>query len=248
MKDFDAREWNLRVKLICDESWQECPYGIERAIDLLICATVSDLTVRDYPKFFEVNRLARQKLGNWVQNFSKYESFVDGCWLLMRYYDTENLLKSDYWTLVELHTRWSSLISCAFFYGNKHQIANFVPFASKIVTDLVAEMQKRKRLSVTQSECRPKNWRLSAKQVKEDIDPMRVVEHYFPDMKPWKKGSYRALCRWHTDTHPSLTIYPDGHIHCFVCNHHDTDSFGLVMDIEKCDFATAVARVWELGK
>lgn len=242
MNNFE-NEWNLKIRLICSSESE-----LDRAeyVSYLIMGIgLARLTEKEHPKYFKVNKVIRDKLAQWSENFSQYQLFVDGCWLLMQHYDTSNLLKSDYWTLVELHRRWSSLINISFFYGNRYQIENFVPFASKIVTDLVTELLRRKKKLPLTKVDRPTNWRLDAKQVKAQIDPLKVFEYYLPDMK--KNGRYyKATCLWHEDKHPSLVVYPEGHCHCHSCNMHQ-DTYGIIMDQEKCDFATAIARAVELG-
>jgi len=201
------------------------------------------------PEFnYRKNKGTRRRLVAWVSDFAQYQTFSEGCGLLLDYYDTESILKRDYWTLHEILMRWNSCLSISLYYGNAYQIANFVPFASKIVTDIVTEMVKRKSKAVDKTKIvRPANWRLDAKQVKADIDSLKVFEYYFPDMKKNGGTAYKAICRWHDDKHPSLMIYPDGHVHCHSCNFHG-DTFGVVMNLENVDFATSVARVWELGR
>lgn len=202
------------------------------------------------PEFnYKRNKGVRRRLAAWVSDFAQYETFAEGCGLLLDYYDTDDILKRDYWTLHEMLMRWNSCVSISLYYGNAHQIAHFVPFASKIVTDIVTEMLKRKSKAVDKTKVsRPANWRLDAKQVKEDIDSLRVFEHYFPEMKKNGGKTYKAFCKWHVDTKsPNLSIDPDGHCHCYACNAH-FDVFGMVMSLESVDFATAVARVWELGR
>jgi hypothetical protein len=196
------------------------------------------------------NKGARRRLSAWVSQFSEYQQFSEGCSLILDFYDTDDILKRDYWTLHEMMMRFNSCISISLYYGNAYQIQHFVPWASKIVTDIVTEMLKRKRKSIDKVKVdRPANWRLDAKQVKADINSLKVFEHYFPEMK--KRGSgktYKAFCKWHADTkNPNLSIDPDGHCHCYACGAH-YDTFGVVMALENVDFATAVARVWELGK
>lgn len=203
------------------------------------------------PEFnIKKNRDARHRLSAWVSKFSQYETFTEGCSLLLDFYDTDDILKKDYWTLHEMMMRLNSCISISLYYGNAYQIQGFVPWASKVVTDIVTEMVKRKRKCTDKAKVeRPVNWRLDAKQVKTDIDCLRVFEHYFPSMK--KTGKYyRAKCPSgkHTDNHPSLMIdTSDGHVHCPVCGFHQ-DVFGIAMKFDNIDFASAVSEVWGLGK
>jgi len=192
------------------------------------------------------NRATRQRVQMWVSEFGKYQMFVDGCALLLHYYNDRDMLRSDYWTLVELHQRWSAVVNATFFWGNRHQIENFVPFADGIVADLVTEMLRRKKKMPMAQVDRPKNWRLDAKQVKASIDPIRVFEYYLPDMKKNGGKTYKATCLWHKDTRPSLVVYPEGTCHCYACGSHQ-DVFGIIMNQEQCDFATSVARAMEIG-
>ncbi len=241
MDEFRACEWNRYVSAMVSAG-EVGTSSQGYLIGLVIFAAYARVEESLHPAEFKVNRMVRQKLGYWNSQFSQYQEFLDGCWLLMRYYDTENLLKKDYWTLVELHRRWSSLINASFYYGNKYQIANFVPFANKVVARLVAEMQRRKNPPTR----KPQNWELCASQVKDEIDSDLVFRHYFPDMKPNGK-QHKARCRWHTDSkNPNLVIYPDGHCHCYRCN-ANYDVFGMIMSLDNCDFATAVHRAYALG-
>lgn len=186
---------------------------------------------------------ARQAVSYWVSNPKDYQMYLDGTHLLMEYYAWDDILKADYWTLLEVYRRWASIIEASLFFGNRYQIENFVPLAQERVNEILNQMvATKKKVNHRQIE-RPKNWRLDAKQVKIDVDPIKVFEYYLPDMK--KSGSvYKAKCLWHNDSNPSFVVYQDGSAHCFVCGaHHDV--FSVVMDLEKCDFATSVARVAE---
>ena len=46
-----------------------------------------------------------------------------------------------------------------------------------------------------------------------------LVRHH-PDRLTPQGDNFRALCPYHADRHPSLTVYPDGHYHCWVCQAH----------------------------
>ncbi len=250
MIEFDERHWNDVIRLICGAHELNDLADHEYQGDLLVTMVIAELISEENPEHFKVNYMIRKRVSNWITQFAPYQEFSDGCWLLVRYYDTGNLLSSDDWTLIELHRRWSSLINLSMYYGNAHQVNNFVPFANKIVSEIVAEMLRRKYKCVDKARHhRPANWRLNAKQVKADIDSAKVFEHYFPDMKQIGKN-YRAFCRWHPDRagkNPNLVIYPEiGSCKCFRCL-RTFDVFGMIMDLDKVDFATAVARAKELG-
>lgn len=250
MTDFDEQHWNHLIRLICESCESDVATQYEYTSNLLAAIAIAELTARENPEHFKVNYVTRKRISNWITQFAQYEEFAEGCWLLVRYYDTGSPLGADDWTLIELHRRWSSLINLSMYYGNAHQINNFVPFANKIVAEIVTEMLKRKQKCVNKARhFRPATWRLDARQVKADIDSLKVFEHYFPDMKKAGKN-YRAFCRWHVDSrhgNPNLIIFPAiGACKCFRCN-ASFDVFGMIMDLDKVDFATAVARAKELG-
>lgn len=54
-------------------------------------------------------------------------------------------------------------------------------------------------------------------------------------------GTEKILCPWHSDTNPSLHIYPD-HVHCFSaeCPSPTHDGFDLIMALEGISFDQAV--------
>jgi hypothetical protein len=250
MTDFDARAWNLQVSLACSVNEFEQMNDTEYAINLMTMATLAELQAEETPEHFKANMATRRRLSNWIKQFAQYEEFVDGCWLLMRYYDTGNVLQADDWTLMELHRRWSSLVNLSMYYGNAHQVSNFVPFANGVVSDIVAEILRRKSKCVNKAKhFRPANWRLTASQVKADIDSAKVFEYYFPDMKSTGKN-YKAFCKWHPDGpkgNPNLVIFPGiGACKCYRCG-ASFDVFGMIMDLDKVDFATAIARANQLG-
>ncbi len=47
----------------------------------------------------------------------------------------------------------------------------------------------------------------------------------------------RALCPFHSDTHPSMAVYPNG-VHCFACGAH-ADVIALACQLYDCNFITA---------
>lgn len=54
-------------------------------------------------------------------------------------------------------------------------------------------------------------------------------------------GSTKALCPFHSDTNPSLEIYPD-HYYCYSC-HASGDLFSLISKIKSIDFSEALSWV-----
>ena len=51
-----------------------------------------------------------------------------------------------------------------------------------------------------------------------------------------------AVCPFHADNSPSLTIYPDNHYHCYGCNEHG-DIFDFVQKITDCSFTEAAEKI-----
>jgi hypothetical protein len=248
--NFDARTWNQKIQLLCAGEDFNITTPAQYTGNLIAAAILAKQSADEHPQHFKVNDMIRKQLSRWIQQFARYQDFADGCWLLVRYYDTTDLLGADDWTLVELHRRWSNLISLSLYYGNAYQINNFVPFANKVVSSIVAEMLRRKRrVSDKVRHHRPAQWRLDAKQVKANIDMVKVFQNYFPDMERAGKN-YRAFCRWHDDDrrrNPNLVIMPEiGACKCYRCG-TAFDVFGMIMDLDKVDFATAVVIADRLG-
>jgi hypothetical protein len=85
--------------------------------------------------------------------------------------------------------------------------------------------------------------------LKSDAGCLRIYGQLVPGLK--KAGNkYVGCCPLpgHNDKTPSFTIFPDMRCSCFGCgfNHN---IFGLIQQVENCDFATAVERVKkELGQ
>ena len=68
-----------------------------------------------------------------------------------------------------------------------------------------------------------------------------VIGHYIPLIKKGK--GYTALCPFHDDHDPSLSISEDKQIYkCFVCN-NGGNVFTFVMNFKKCSFIEAVVEV-----
>lgn len=75
------------------------------------------------------------------------------------------------------------------------------------------------------------------RQVKEASDIVAVVGSYLA--LHTAGGSYKALCPFHQDTRPSLTIDPKWqNFKCWACGKHG-DVFTFVMEMEKVDFMGA---------
>jgi hypothetical protein len=249
---FDGREWNRKIKILCVAEDFGGIDNAEYAANLLMAIAVARLTEGALPSHFGTNRMTRKRLSKWIEQFAKYQDFADGCWLLMRYYDTGNVIQSSADAdLVELHRRWSSLVNLSLYYGNAHQIENFVPFADAFVSDIVGEMLRRKKKIVNKSEhLRPANWRLNIKQVKDAVDYEQVYRAYFPEMVEVGKGKFKTFCKWHYDAptgHPNLSIDTErGVCYCHRC-HEGFDAFGMIMSLDNTDFATAINTAWNLG-
>ena len=80
--------------------------------------------------------------------------------------------------------------------------------------------------------------RIEINSLKERIDLVRVVDHYFSLEK--KGNVYMALCPFHDDRHPSLRVDPEkGLYHCFSCG-AGGDVFRFVQEKEGCGFGEAI--------
>lgn len=87
-----------------------------------------------------------------------------------------------------------------------------------------------------------------AKEVVDDIrnsaSITKVIGHYIPLIK--KGRGYTALCPFHDDHDPSLSISEEKQIYkCFVCG-KGGNVFSFVMDFKKCSFEEAVVEVSEI--
>lgn len=86
----------------------------------------------------------------------------------------------------------------------------------------------------------------------EEIDALRnqadivdVISHYIPVKRAGK--SYKAVCPFHNDHDPSLTITPEKKIYkCFVCG-NGGNVFTFVQNYERISFVESVERVAELS-
>jgi hypothetical protein len=245
MPDFDTREWNKTIDRIC--GMVEFPIQDMRQYQfgLIFTIGIGRLNVKENKELFKRNRKMRKALSMWVQDFGRYQEFAEGTWLLTKYYSTEDTLKSDYWTLHEMLTRWQSCMNISMYYGNKYQMKRFVPVAQKAIGEITERMMQVKCKSTKKVDS-PSDWRLDAKAIKAQVDNTRIFEYYMPDLR--RKGSvYKATCLWHADKHPSFTVYADGGGHCYVCQAHFSDIYSLIMEREGCDFATSIKRALEIG-
>lgn len=76
------------------------------------------------------------------------------------------------------------------------------------------------------------------KQIRDSVDIVEVIGDYLPLHKKGK--GYWALCPFHDDKDPSLSVSSELQIYrCFVCN-HSGNVFGFLMDYLKISFVEAV--------
>jgi len=175
----------------------------------------------------------------------KYLAFSDGCALLVcAGIGQYQQLHSD--ALREMLFRWQSALWQSFEYENKRQIESFAPLAKRHIDAIYAELFKRLSYKQRRAVVVTPSGKLDSRIVRINIDVMRVLEHYFKDLKK-VNGHYITKCLWHDDSKPSLAVYPDSHCHCYVCQKHISDIYGLVMDIEQVGFPEAIEIVAELG-
>ncbi len=80
-------------------------------------------------------------------------------------------------------------------------------------------------------------------QVRQAVDIVDLVGHYLPLRREGR--AYKALCPWHDDSRPSLTVNPDRQsFKCWVCD-IGGDVFSFVMKYEGVSFAEALAMLAE---
>ena len=78
-------------------------------------------------------------------------------------------------------------------------------------------------------------------EVRSKTDIVSIVGQYIPLTKKGK--NYMAICPFHDDHNPSMSISPDKQIFkCFVC-HAGGNVFTFVSDFEKISFVDAVVKV-----
>lgn len=86
--------------------------------------------------------------------------------------------------------------------------------------------------------------RLNIEELKKKVDIVRVIGNYLELIK--KGSSYVAVCPFHNDTRPSLSISTSKQIfNCFVC-HTGGDSFAFVQKYEKISYLEAVKKACDI--
>ena len=77
------------------------------------------------------------------------------------------------------------------------------------------------------------------------VDIVDVIGHYIPLVKKGK--GYGAICPFHDDHDPSLSISQDKQIYkCFVCN-NGGNAFTFVQNYKKISFLEAVKEVADIA-
>lgn len=87
----------------------------------------------------------------------------------------------------------------------------------------------------------PSQEKYDTEAINANVDIVELVSRYAPLKKDGKE--YKALCLFHTEKSPSMTVSPDkGFLHCFGCGaHHDPISF--LMAVEGVDFKESCRRL-----
>ena len=82
-------------------------------------------------------------------------------------------------------------------------------------------------------------------QIRERVDIVSLISSYIPVTK--KGRNYVAICPFHDDTNPSMSISQEKQIYkCFVCG-NSGNVFKFVMDYEHVSFVEAVKIVGEFA-
>ena len=82
-------------------------------------------------------------------------------------------------------------------------------------------------------------------EIRQSVDIVDVIGTYLPLEK--KGRNYVAICPFHDDSRPSMSISPERQIYmCFVCQ-HGGNVFGFLKDYLKVSFIEAVKMVAQIG-
>lgn len=82
-------------------------------------------------------------------------------------------------------------------------------------------------------------------QIRQSVDIVDVIGAYLPLIK--KGRNYLAVCPFHDDNDPSMSISPEKQIYkCFVCQ-HGGNVFTFLKDYLKISYMEAVRKVAEIG-
>ena len=77
--------------------------------------------------------------------------------------------------------------------------------------------------------------------IRKRADLVEIIQRYLPVIKKGK--NFSAVCPFHDDHDPSLSIAPDKQIYkCFVCG-AGGNVFTFIRDYEKISFTEAVVKV-----
>ncbi|MCI9048984.1 MAG: hypothetical protein HFF37_01095, partial [Coprobacillus sp.] len=83
-------------------------------------------------------------------------------------------------------------------------------------------------------------------EIRQSVDIVDVIGQYLPLEK--KGRNYIALCPFHDDKHPSMSVSPDKQIFmCFVC-HTGGNVFTFLQEYLKISYIEAVKKVAEMGR
>lgn len=83
-------------------------------------------------------------------------------------------------------------------------------------------------------------------EIRQSVDIVDVIGEYLPLEK--KGRNYMAVCPFHDDTHPSMSVSPDKQIFmCFVC-HTGGNVFTFLQEYLKISYIEAIKKVAEIGR
>ena len=82
-------------------------------------------------------------------------------------------------------------------------------------------------------------------EIRQSVDIVDVIGEYLPLEKSGR--NYKALCPFHDDKNPSMSVSPDKQIFmCFVC-HTGGNVFTFLQEYLKISYIEAVKKVAEMG-
>jgi len=80
-----------------------------------------------------------------------------------------------------------------------------------------------------------------------DLKRLAGLEPYrrYLNLKPGPSDTLLAVCPWHDDHKPSLTVYRNASHHCFACGANG-DALDLIQQLDGCDLRAARERLEEI--
>ena len=197
--------------------------------------TDSEWIDSELERLYNMPRQRKVPLYPWNTEKAYYQTFLD--WTL--YLSEKNL--TDYRQmnrekLVNSLQDWLNVLFQAWYFNNRHAIANVVPMSIKHISAILLQLWRTQRRGFAKKDKKPGQY--DAQALKGKISAYDFYSKY-GHLEKNGGDRYKTICPWHNDDNPSLTIYEDGHCWCFSCN-HGGDYYNFLVQVEKCTFRESV--------